>query len=72
MSRAVAVALVAAALALAVGCVRVHAYQRETLAHPALAQPPWPERYAAHAHVYDVREGSAGAVGVGGGGCGCN
>ncbi len=54
------------------GCVRVRPHERQTLAHPALAQPPWPDVQAAHDHVYQVREGSEGAVGSGGGGCGCN
>lgn len=71
MNRLVAVA-VAAALAAAAGCVRVRPHERETLAHPALAEPAWPDQHAAHAHVYQIREGTDGAVGVGGGGCGCN
>ena len=67
----VAALLIAGALALG-GCVRVRPHERQTLAHPALAQPPWPDAQAAHDHVYQVREGSEGAVGAGGGGCGCN
>ena len=55
----VAALLIAGALALG-GCVRVRPHERQTLAHPALAQPPWPD-----AHLVDV-------VLRGGGGCGCN
>jgi hypothetical protein len=63
--------LLALALALG-GCVRVRPHERQTLAHPGLAQPPWRDAQAAHDHVYQVREGTEGAVGAGGGGCGCN
>lgn len=61
-----------AAFTLATGCVRVRPHERQTLAHPALAQPPWPDSQAEHDHIYQVREGADGAVGAGGGGCGCN
>ena len=69
-------AAVKAALALVAlttpACIRVRPHERQLLAHPALAQPAWPDAAAAQAHVYQVREGSEGAVGAGGGGCGCN
>ncbi len=55
-----------------VACARVRPHERQILAHPGLAQPPWPEQHAAHQHVYQIREGSEGAAGAGGGGCGCN
>lgn len=69
MTRVVMLVLV---VVVAAGCVRVRPYQRETLTHPALAQPASPVQHAAHQHVFQIREGTAGAVGAGGGGCGCN
>lgn len=66
--------ILAAALGslLAVGCVRVHAHQRETLAKPAMQAPVWREVSTANDHVFTVREGTGGATAAGGGGCGCN
>jgi hypothetical protein len=63
------------AVGLAIGlaaCARVRPHERETLAHRALAQPPVTAQHAAHQHVFEIREGTAGAAGAGGGGCGCN
>ena len=60
------------ALALGAGCVRVEVYQRQTLAHPALAAPPWPVLERGQEHVREVREASGGGRGAAGGGCGCN
>lgn len=54
------------------GCVAVKPYQRETLAHPCMADAPWPLVERAEQHVFEVREGTAGATGTAGGGCGCN
>lgn len=53
-------------------CARVEPHRRETLAHPAMQQPAWPEVEAGEQHVFEVREGSAGATGAAGGGCGCD
>jgi hypothetical protein len=60
------------ALVLAAACGRVRPWQRETLASPALEEPPWPAVHRGEQHVYEVREGSSGATGAAGGGCGCN
>jgi hypothetical protein len=54
------------------GCARVKPHQRETLAHPAMQQPAWPEVEADDQHTFEVREGSGGATGTAGGGCGCD
>jgi len=75
VARVAALAVVVVTVAVVVsaaGCVRVRPHERQLLAHPALAQPPWPEAHAALQHVFQIREGSEGAVGAGGGGCGCN
>lgn len=61
-----------ALLLAATGCARVLPHERETLSHPALAYPATPAQHAAHQHVFQIREGTSGAVGAGGGGCGCN
>lgn len=53
-------------------CVRVKAYQREVLAHPAMQTPVWKYQSEADQHVFEVREASSGATGSAGGGCGCN
>ena len=65
------VGVLALTLALA-GCVRVHAYQRERLADPAMQAPVWPALQRLADHTRDVTEGSGGATVSGGGGCGCN
>ncbi len=66
-------ALVLVALALASsGCARVRPWERETLAHAAMQQPPWPEIAKGQQHVFQIREQSQGGYGAGGGGCGCN
>jgi hypothetical protein len=66
MARIVAVAL------LLTGCVRVHAYQRETLAKSTMNPEAAPLEKKLDTHVQEYREGSMGGAGVGGGGCGCN
>jgi hypothetical protein len=60
------------ALLLLAGCVRVSPWQRETLARPALQEPPFGLLRAAEVHVFQIRESSQGAYGAAGGGCGCN
>jgi len=72
VSRRAALVALTLTLALVGSCVRVRPHERQVLAHPALAQPPWREQHAAHQHVYRIREGAEGAAGAGGGGCGCN
>lgn len=62
----------AVGLCLAAGCVRVHAHQRERLAHPAMQGSVWAEEDKSEQHVFEVREASKGATGKTGGGCGCN
>lgn len=65
--------LVGLALVLFLGaCATVKPWQRETLAKPALQDPPWPLVHRGQQHVYDVREASSGGYGAAGGGCGCN
>ena len=54
------------------GCVRVHAHQREYLAHPTMNPEAAPLEQKLDTHVQEYREGSMGGAGVGGGGCGCN
>ena len=63
-------ALMAAVLSLATGCVKVAPYERGILAHPTMT----PEEIAIglDEHVRAVSEGAAGGLGGGGGGCGCN
>ena len=58
--------------ALASGCVRVAAYQREYLAKPTMNPEAAPLEQKLDTHVTEYREGSIGGTGVGGGGCGCN
>jgi hypothetical protein len=72
VSSRIARAVVALAALVSGGCVRVRAHQRATLSKPALAQPALPTQYAGEQHVFQIREGTGGAVGGGGGGCGCN
>lgn len=63
--------VVAAVVSLAVGCVRVKPYERETHAKKAMQdQKPVDEKLDEHVNEY--REGSIGGSGAGGGGCGCN
>jgi hypothetical protein len=57
---------------LSAGCVTVKPWQRETLAAPAMIDPPWPMLHRLEQHVFAVREASSGATGAAGGGCGCN
>ncbi|HVV83940.1 MAG TPA: DUF4266 domain-containing protein [Kofleriaceae bacterium] len=64
--------VVATALAAAAGCVRVHPYQRERLADPAMQAPVWPALERIDDHTREVGEGTGGATSSGGGGCGCN
>jgi len=53
-------------------CGGVKPYERGLLAKPKMQVDPSPEATLLQNHVYDYREGSAGATGAVGGGCGCN
>lgn len=65
------IALVAfVALGALSGCVKVAAYQREQLAHPAMTTEDMST--SIDGHVRGVSEGAAGGLSAGGGGCGCN
>ncbi len=62
-------------IALAVACSAcggVAPYQRGFLAKPKMRFGNDPEAAQLEQHVYEYREGSAGAYGTVGGGCGCN
>jgi hypothetical protein len=72
MTHRACLALALLALLAVAGCARVRPYQRGALAHRALAHPAWPTAHTAHQHVFQIREGTEGAVDAGGGGCGCN
>ncbi|MBX3258537.1 MAG: DUF4266 domain-containing protein [Labilithrix sp.] len=67
-----ALALLAAALAFATGCVTVKPQQRSVLADPIMQFEGDPQASAQLRHAIDNREGSYGGGGVAGGGCGCN
>ncbi len=74
-----AAAALLATLALAVfgGCanaqlVRVHPWERGTLAEYSMRPDRDPLATAAADHIYISRESAAGGRGVGGSGCGCN
>lgn len=64
--------LLAAALALLAGCVRVAPYEREHLTRAAMDFETEGGETAFRAHVHDSREGATGGHGSTGGGCGCN
>ena len=70
-------AALGAAAALAGGCstasaVRVHPWERATLADVAMNPDRDPVGTAMNEHVYFSREAASGGLGVGGSGCGCN
>ncbi len=50
----------------------VRAWERETLAHPAMAEQLDPEGDTFDAHVAGAREAALDPGSAGGGGCGCN
>jgi len=54
------------------GCATVPAWERETLAQPAMAAEPDPEATAFEAHFDGARESALDPGAAGGGGCGCN
>ena len=54
------------------GCVPVRPWERETLAHPAMAEQTDPEGDTFEAHVAGAREAALDPGAAGGGGCGCN
>jgi hypothetical protein len=69
--------LAAAGLLLLAGCanpdlVRVHPWERTTLAGYALRADRDPNALTLADHVYFSRESANGGRGVGGSGCGCN
>jgi len=53
-------------------CATVRPWERERLAHPAMADEPDPEAAAFDAHVAGARESALDPASSGGGGCGCN
>ena len=56
----------------AIGCVRVHAYQRENLAKRAMTDDVEAGEGRFKGHERGAREGADGGTGHVGGGCGCN
>jgi hypothetical protein len=70
--RALVVVAALGVLATSAGCGAVAPYERGKLAKPKMQLDPSPEATLLENHVYDYREGSAGASGAVGGGCGCN
>ncbi len=75
MRRTIALAFAASTLLLA-GCKPlepwVKPYERERLADPIMALERDPVSGSYLDHVFELREGSRGAMGSAGGGCGCN
>lgn len=65
-------AAILAPLQLLVGCGAVPAYQRGLMVQRAMLPDPNPPSTSMEQHVFEYREGSAGAQGTVGGGCGCN
>jgi len=68
--------LLATATLLATACSSIEPwvkpYEREHLADPIMAIDPDPVSSSYMDHVFEVREGAAGATGGAGGGCGCS
>jgi hypothetical protein len=54
------------------GCATVQPWERELLAHPAMAESTDPEGEAFDAHVRGAHEAGLDPGASGGGGCGCN
>lgn len=54
------------------GCATVRPWERERLAHPAMADDPDPEASAFDGHVAGARDAALDPAASGGGGCGCN
>ncbi len=74
---AAAALLAALAIAALAGCaspelVRVHPWERGTLADYSMRPDRDPLTVATADHIYTSRESAAGGRGVGGAGCGCN
>lgn len=59
-------------LALATGCVVVHAHEREHLAKRSMTNDLAPGESRFQNHERGAREGAEGGTGQPGGGCGCN
>ena len=53
-------------------CATVRPWERERLAHPAMADDPDPEGERFEGHVRGAREAALDPGASGGGGCGCN
>lgn len=64
-------AVLLAALSLS-GCVNVQPWERDRLAHPAMALDADAVTTGLDAHIYFSKESASGGQGFGGGGCGCN
>ena len=54
------------------GCGSVRAYEKESLAHRAMAAEVDPACAAVRAHIAAAREAGLDPDSTGGGGCGCN
>ncbi len=76
MKRAISGGLMLLAALAAAGCAPIEPwvkpYERERLADPIMAMDRDPVSSAYLDHVFELREGSRGAMGSAGGGCGCN
>lgn len=65
--------LLAALVALACGCLRVHQIDRENLSSRVMQFEPMGARQGFLNDLHSIREGASGGVGQSaGGGCGCN
>jgi hypothetical protein len=66
--------VLAVAAAFVGGCaaMKVHPWDRDLLAEPAMSFDPVPMLNAIDAHIYFSTEGSTGGQEMDGGGCGCN
>ena len=75
MRAIVKLAALLAIAATATGCAMVkpvQAWEKGTLAKPAMLIDGDPLESRFNEHIYASREGASGGSGVGGGGCGCN
>ncbi len=76
MKRVICSGLLLLAALAATGCAPIEPwvkpYEREKLADPIMAMDRDPVSSAYLDHVFELREGSRGAMGSAGGGCGCN
>jgi len=59
-------------LSLLAGCATVRVWERERLAHPAMADETDPTGAEFSGHIAGARETALDPASSGGGGCGCN